>query len=100
MLHDGGVTIQQGRIAAAGCLFPLDENPEMSRIFGMRHRAAIGLTQETDAVVVVVSEERQDVCLAYEGKLLQGMKREDLLSKVKQLIRPKKAGREGIQGEN
>jgi diadenylate cyclase len=90
ILHDGGLIIQQGRIAAAGCLFPLNENPDISRIFGMRHRAAIGLTQETDAVVIVVSEERQDVSLAYEGRLYQGMSRDDLLLKVKQLMRPKK----------
>ena len=64
---------------------------DMSRIFGMRHRAAIGLTQETDAVVIVVSEERQDISLAYEGRLFQGMKRDDLLLKVKQLMKPKKS---------
>lgn len=90
MLHDGGVIIQQGRITAAGCLFPLNEDSDMSRIFGMRHRAAIGLTQETDAVVIVVSEERQDISLVYEGRLFQEMKREDLLLKVKQLMKPKK----------
>jgi diadenylate cyclase len=90
MLHDGGVIIQQGRAAAAGCLFPLNEDPDISRIFGMRHRAAIGLTQETDAVVIVVSEERQDISLTFEGKLFQGMNREDLLGRIKQLMRQKK----------
>lgn len=90
MLHDGGVIIKQARIAAAGCLFPLNEDLDMSRIFGMRHRAAIGLTQETDAVVIVVSEERQDVSLAYEGRLFQEMKREDLLLRIKQLMKPNK----------
>ena len=93
MLHDGGIIIQQGRIAAAGCLFPLNDDSDMSRIFGMRHRAAIGLTRETDAVVIVVSEERQDISLAYEGRLFQGMKREDLLVRIKQLIRPRKKSR-------
>ena len=90
MLHDGGVIIQQGRIAAAGCLFPLSEDPDISRIFGMRHRAAISLSRETDAVVIVVSEERQHVSLAYEGRLYQGLSREDLLIKIKQLMKPKK----------
>jgi diadenylate cyclase len=90
MLHDGGVIIQQGQVAAAGCLFPLNENSNISRVFGMRHRAAIGLTQETDAVVVVVSEERQDISLAYEGRLIQGMNREDLLLRVKQLMKTRK----------
>ena len=91
MLHDGGVIIQQGRVAAAGCLFPLNEDSGMSRIFGMRHRAAIGLSEETDAVVIVVSEERQDISLVYEGRLLQGIKCDDLLIKVKQLMKPKKS---------
>ncbi len=90
MLHDGGVIIQQARITAAGCLFPLNEDSDISRIFGMRHRAAIGLSRETDAVVIVVSEERQDVSLAYGGRLLQGVKHDELLFKVKQLMRPKK----------
>jgi len=90
MLHDGGVVIQHGRITAAGCLFPLNEDPDISRVFGMRHRAAIGLSQETDSVVIVVSEERQDVSLAYEGRLSQGMKRDDLIVNVRQLMRLKK----------
>ncbi len=90
ILHDGGVIIQQGRVAAAGCLFPLTENPDISRIFGMRHRAAIGLTKETNAIVIVVSEERKDVSLAHDGNLFRGLKREDLSFRVKQLMRPKK----------
>ena len=89
MLHDGGVVIQQGRVAAAGCLFPLNENSDISRIFGMRHRAAIGLTQETDAIVITVSEERKDVSLSFEGQLSQQMKREDLLFRLKESLRPK-----------
>src|SRR3989338_6413253 len=55
-LHDGGMVIRQDRIAVAGCLFPLTENPKISKLLGTRHRAAIGLTEETDAVVIVVSE--------------------------------------------
>lgn len=89
MLHDGGVIIQQGRVSAAGCLFPLNEDPDLSRIYGMRHRSAIGLTQETDAIVIAVSEERQDSSLVYEGRLLPGMKREDLQLRIKQLMSPK-----------
>ncbi len=97
ILHDGGVIIQQGQIAAAGCLFPLNEDSNISRIFGMRHRAAIGLTQETDAVVIVVSEERQDISLAYEGVLSQGLSRDDLLVKVKQLMKMERKTRKEIE---
>jgi len=96
MLHDGGVIIQQGRIFAAGCLFPLNEDPDMSRIFGMRHRAAIGLTQDTDALVIVVSEEGHDVSLAYGGRLFQGIKQEDLLTRIKELMMPEKKELESV----
>jgi len=68
-LHDGAVIIQEGRIAAAGCLLPLDTDMEVSSIFGTRHRCALSLSKETDAVVIVVSEERGTVSLAIEGTM-------------------------------
>jgi uncharacterized protein (TIGR00159 family) len=68
-LHDGAVVIQRGRIAAAGCFLPLTTNPNVSKVLGTRHRAAIGLTEETDAVVVVVSEEEGTISLVREGRL-------------------------------
>jgi diadenylate cyclase len=68
-LHDGAVIIREDRIAAGACLFPLTENPEVSRMLGTRHRAAIGLSEETDAVCIVVSEETGTISLAREGKL-------------------------------
>lgn len=80
-LHDGGVVVQNGRIVAAGCLFPLTRNPQISKTLGTRHRAAVGLTDETDALVIVVSEETGTVSLAREGKLIRSMDRESL-SKV------------------
>lgn len=69
--HDGGVIIRGGRIVAAGCLFPLTEKSELGKMLGTRHRAAIGLTEETDAVVVVVSEESGTVSVAVRGRLSQ-----------------------------
>lgn len=72
-LHDGGVIIQGDRIAAAGCLFPLSQREGLARALGTRHRAAIGLTEETDAVVIVVSEETGAISLAYRGKLRRGL---------------------------
>lgn len=68
-LHDGGVIIHKGRIQTAGCILPLTKNPYVNKRFGTRHRAAIGLSEETDAVVVVVSEETQEVSLVQHGAL-------------------------------
>lgn len=77
-LHDGGVIIVQNRIVAAGCLFPLSQREELSKSLGTRHRAAIGITEETDAVVVVVSEETGTLSVAYRGRLSRGMDEERL----------------------
>jgi len=68
-LHDGGVIIKDGRIKTAGSILPLTENPYISKQFGTRHRAAIGLSEETDAVVIVVSEETRNVSLVQHGAL-------------------------------
>ena len=89
-LHDGGVIIQRGRIAAAGCLFPLSENLDLSRVFGTRHRAAFGLSEETDAVLVIVSEERQDMSVVYRGRIYRDMSKEDMVVKIKEMIKTKK----------
>lgn len=72
-LHDGGVIIRRNRIAAAGCLFPLSQRQDLLKTLGTRHRAAIGLTEETDAVVVVVSEETGTISVAYRGRLTSGL---------------------------
>lgn len=77
-LHDGGIVIQNGRIIAAGCLFPLTQNPKISKSLGTRHRAAVGLSEETDALVIVVSEETGAVSLAREGKLIRNIDEEFL----------------------
>jgi diadenylate cyclase len=68
-IHDGALIIQQGRITAAGCFLPLTANPTVSKTLGTRHRAAIGLTEETDALAIVVSEEDGMVSLVREGKI-------------------------------
>ncbi|MFH1397922.1 MAG: diadenylate cyclase CdaA [Candidatus Omnitrophota bacterium] len=89
-LHDGGLIIQAGRIAAAGCLFPLIQNQELSRIYGTRHRAALGLSEETDAIIIVISEERRDISLVYQSKLHKDLGKDELSSKIKEIIKPKK----------
>ncbi|MGC2424061.1 MAG: diadenylate cyclase CdaA [Nitrospirota bacterium] len=68
-LHDGAVVVQEGRIAAAGCFLPLSMSPLVAKELGTRHRAAIGLTEETDAVVIVVSEETGTISMVQAGKL-------------------------------
>ena len=72
-LHDGGVIVRGGTIAYAGCIFPLGAVDERRRAFGTRHRAAIGLTERTDAVVLVVSEETGLISVAYRGDLVRGL---------------------------
>lgn len=77
-LHDLGVMISQGRIRAAGCQFPLVESADVDRSLGSRHRAAIGMSQEADAVVIVVSEETGTISLAIHGRLRRGFTAETL----------------------
>jgi uncharacterized protein (TIGR00159 family) len=72
-LHDGAVIIQEDRIAAAACFLPLSPNPELSKEFGTRHRAAIGITEETDAVAVVVSEETGIISFAFGGQMIRDL---------------------------
>jgi diadenylate cyclase len=68
-LHDGAVILQENRIQAAACFLPLTANPKLSKEFGSRHRAAIGITEETDAVAVVISEERGSIAYAEDGEI-------------------------------
>ncbi len=78
ILHDGGVVIRGDRVVAAGCVFPLSQKAELSKSLGTRHRAAIGLTEESDALVVVVSEETGSISVAYRGRLRSGLDAERL----------------------
>ena len=77
-LHDGGIIISGDRIVAASCLFPLSQRGELDKNLGTRHRAALGLTEETDAVVIVVSEETGTISLSYRGRLSQDIDAERL----------------------
>ena len=90
LLHDGGIVIQHGRISAAGCIFPLSQKQELSRIYGTRHRAALGLSEETDALIIVISEERQDISLVYKGGIEKNLDREALLARCIEIMNPRK----------
>ena len=86
-LHDGGVVLSGQRVAAAACLFPLSENPDIDKALGMRHRAAVGLSEETDALVIIVSEERGTISLAINGRITPDLKKEDLITILKGLLK-------------
>jgi len=68
-LHDGGVILRKGRIQTAGAILPLTQNPYIDKNYGTRHRAAIGLSEETDAIILVVSEETQGISLVQHGAM-------------------------------
>ena len=72
-LHDGAVILQQNRIIAAGCFLPLTLDPHLSKELGTRHRAAIGITEETDAVAIIVSEETGTISASVEGKITRNL---------------------------
>ncbi len=86
-LHDGAVIIQRDRVAAAACFLPLSMNPVLSTQLGTRHRAAIGITEETDAIAVVVSEETGAISLAVGGKIDRDMTVEHLRNRLSSLLR-------------
>jgi len=71
----------------AGCLSLVTQDKDLRRRFGTRHRAALCLSEETDAIIIIVSEERQDMSLVYRGKLYKDLSREDMLSKMKEIIK-------------
>ena len=86
-LHDGAVIIQNDRIAAAACFLPLSMNPVLSTQLGTRHRAGIGVTEETDAIAVIVSEETGSISLAVAGKIERDLSVEQLRDRLGELLR-------------
>jgi len=85
-LHDLGVIVSNGRLAYAGVQFPLAESGELERELGSRHRAAVGMSQETDAVVMVVSEETGDISIAERGQLIRKLTPEGLRGLLSELL--------------
>lgn len=85
-IHDGALIVQHGRIIAAGCFLPLTTNPHVSKTLGTRHRAAIGLTEETDAIVVVISEEEGAISLVREGRITRDVDAGTLRTTLQRLL--------------
>ncbi|PID71446.1 MAG: TIGR00159 family protein [Desulfobulbus propionicus] len=96
-MHDGGVIIHHGKIHSAGCLLPLSKNTRIDRKFGTRHRAALGLSEETDAVIVVVSEETQDISLVRQGRIATLYDAKALHTALRSILQRKKSKAKGWQ---
>ena len=95
-LHDGAAIVQEGRVAAAACFLPLTVNPRVSRDLGTRHRAAIGLTEECDAVAIVVSEQSGMISLALDGRIERGIGADDLRDRLRSLVLLRKSGKRHV----
>lgn len=95
-LHDGAVIIRNGRIAGAACMLPLSGNSNISRDLGMRHRAGIGMSERTDAVVAIVSEETGDISVALEGILKRGLSTETFEKILRMELLPQEQENRGL----
>lgn len=104
-LHDGGLIIRNERVAAAACIFPVSQKEMSDRSLGLRHRAAFGMSEETDAVTVVVSEETGDISICIDGKLERDLEPDQLRERLNQIFisndeQTEKMDREQLDGEN
>jgi diadenylate cyclase len=98
-LHDGAVIVQDDRVPAAACFLPLTVNPKLSKELGSRHRAAIGLTEENDAIAIVVSEETGRISIVVDGEIERGLDADTLKARLRALViqRPARARRTEVQ---
>ena len=85
-LHDGGIIVSADRIVAASCLFPLSDNQNFNKIIGTRHRAALGITEQTDCVVVLVSEETGELSVASDGRFIPVINRDRIVNILKSIL--------------
>ena len=85
-LHDGGVIIKGERVLAAGCVFPLTQRQMLDRSIGLRHRAGIGIAEETDAIAVIISEETGNISICQAGKIQQNIKASDVAKRLEALL--------------
>jgi diadenylate cyclase len=99
-LHDGAVIVRNDRILAAGCILPLSDKEAIDSSLGTRHRAAIGITDESDALAVVVSEETRGISLAHNGRLVPNLDQERLRRALRSLLKLDRDGRDGRGGQS
>lgn len=97
-LHDGAVILSEGRIRAAACYLPLTTSPELSRTYGTRHRAAIGITEESDALAIAVSEERGVISLTERGTIVEGLDAAGLALRLRGALAPRDDRGDGKRG--
>jgi len=90
-LHDGAVIVQEDKVAAAACFLPLTVNPKLSKELGSRHRAAIGLTEENDAIAIVVSEETGNISIVSDGRIERGLEAAALRVRLRELVLQRKS---------
>jgi diadenylate cyclase len=97
-LHDGAVILQEDRVAAAACFLPLTVNPRIGRELGTRHRAAIGLTEESDAAAIVVSEQTGQISLSLDGTIQRGLSPDELRERLRSLVLLRRTSSRGQGG--
>ncbi|MCP4571208.1 MAG: TIGR00159 family protein [bacterium] len=99
-LHDGAVIISGDKIAAAAVILPITEREELGYVLGTRHRAAIGISEQSDAIVIVVSEEKRSISVCHDGEIRRGLSMEDLQIELERIyLRQRKGGKKGKTGE-
>ena len=98
-IHDGAVIIHNGKLTKAGCLLPLSRNPDISKSFGTRHRAALGLSELTDSLVMVVSEETGKISLVHDGKINYDVEQPEIRRMLKKALDGKRLIKSALPGE-
>lgn len=88
-LHDGGMILRSGRIVGAGCVFPVSQREIQDRSIGLRHRAAMGITEQTDSIAVIVSEETGNISISVGGEIIQGLSPEKMTERLVRLLKVK-----------
>jgi diadenylate cyclase len=99
-LHDGAVIIFNGRVKAARCILPVTENDNLPAQFGLRHRAAIGMSETTDTLVLVVSEETGQLSIAWNGRLLHNLSPQEIRQKIYEYLLSEDKGDEPVKSED